>query len=68
MDLRLISNNCRGLPGDKRSLDLRPDIIMVMKDAHIVALQETWLSKQNLNRINSLHNDFVGHGVAIIMC
>ena len=64
MDLRFISYNCRGLPRDKRSLGLRPDIIEVMKDSHIVALQETWLSKQNLNCINSLHDDFVGYGVA----
>ena len=64
MDLRFISYNCRGLPRDKRSLDLRPDIIKVMTDSHIVALQETWLSKQNLNCINSLHDDFVGFGVA----
>ena len=67
MNLRFLSINCRVLPRDKRNLELRPDIIKVMKDANIVALHETWLSKQNLNRINSLHDDFIGHGVVIIM-
>ena len=68
MNLRFISNKIRVLPRDKRNLDHKPDIIKVTKDANIVALQETWLSKQNLNHINSLHDDLIGYGVAIIMC
>ena len=52
MNLRFISNKIRVLPRDKRNLDHKPDIIKVTKDANIVALQETWLSKQNLNHIN----------------
>ena len=32
----------------------------------MVAIQETWYSKQNLKSLNSLHKDFVGSGVATI--
>ena len=64
MDLKFITYNCRGLPRDRNSLLLRPDIMSVMADAHIVAFQETWLSKQNLSCINSLHESFVGFGVS----
>ena len=64
MDLKFITYNCRGLPRDRNSLLLRPDIMSVFADAHIVAFQETWLSKQNLSCINSLHESFVGSGVS----
>ena len=64
MDLKFITYNCRGLPRDRNSLLLRPDIMSVLDDAHIVAFQETWLSKQNLSCINSLHESFVGSGVS----
>ena len=64
MDLKFITYNCRGLPRDRNSLQLRPDIMSVLADAHIVAFQETWLSKQSLCCINSLHENFVGSGVS----
>ena len=64
MDLKFITYNCRGLPRDRNSLLLRPDIMSVFADAHMVAFQETWLSKQNLSCINSLHESFVGSGVS----
>ena len=64
MDLKFITYNCRGLPRDRNSLQLRPDIMSVFVDAHIIAFQETWLSKQNLSCINSLHESFVGSGVS----
>ena len=66
MDLRLTTYNSRGLPKNNRSLNLRPDIVKVLNDSHIVAFQETWYSKQDLSCINSLHNEFVGSGVAKI--
>ena len=66
MALRTITYNCRGLPKSKRSLNLRPDIIKVFNDADIVAFQETWYSKQDLSCINSLHDEFIGSGVAKI--
>ena len=66
-ELNFISINRRVLSRDKRNLYLSPDIIKVIKEGNIVALLETWLSKPNLNRIDSLHDDFIGHGVANIM-
>ena len=45
---------------------LRPDISAIFNNAHIVALQETWFSKQDLKCINSLHDEFLGHGNAKI--
>ena len=33
---------------------------------HIVCLQETWYSKQDLANINSLHSDFNGIGAATV--
>ena len=64
MYFKITSYNCRGIPKDKRRLALRPDIEKVLEEAHFVAFQETWLSKQDLNCINSLHDDYVGFGVA----
>ena len=37
---------------------------LLMKDVGIICLQETWLSKQELNCLNTLHTDFHGSGVA----
>ena len=66
MDLRLTTYNSRGLPKNNVRLNLRPDIVKVLNESHIVAFQETWYSKQDLSCINSLHNEFVGSGVAKI--
>ena len=66
MDLKVSMYNCRGLPKSKQNLALRPDIIKVLGEANIVALQETWYSKQDLSCINSLHEGFVGTGAAKI--
>ena len=35
-----------------------------MRENHIVALQETWLSKQQLKVLNSIHKNYIGVGVA----
>ena len=66
MALKVTSFNCRGLPKSKRNIALRPDIIEIFNDAHIVAFQETWYSKQDLGCINSIHDDFIGSGTAKI--
>ena len=65
-ELNLSTYNCRGLPKDKKKMSLRPDILSLFSNNHIVALQETWYSKQNLNIINSLHPLFEGTGAAKI--
>ena len=36
------------------------------QDVDIICLQETWLSKQELNCLNTLHTDFHGSGVATV--
>ena len=65
MDSLLISTyNCRGLPKDQTKLVQRPDIKHLFECNHIIAFQETWLSKQNLKILNSLHSSFDGLGVA----
>ena len=38
--------------------------IMKDQDVDITCLQETWLSKQELNCLNTLHTDLHGSGVA----
>ena len=65
MDSLLITTyNCRGLPKDRIKLKHRPDIMNLFENNHIIAFQETWLSKQNLRILNSLHSSFDGLGVA----
>ena len=66
MDFKISSYNCRGLPKDRKKLLLRPDICEVLEKSHVVAIQETWYAKQNLKSLNSLHQDFIGVGVATI--
>ncbi|CAL4073499.1 unnamed protein product, partial [Meganyctiphanes norvegica] len=65
-DFKISSYNCRGLPKDSKKLLLRPDICEVLEKSHVVAIQETWYAKQNLKSLNSLHQDFIGVGVATI--
>ena len=62
--LQLCTYNCRGLPKDKTKLALRPDISTLFENYHVIAFQETWYSKQNLNILNSLHSSYDGVGVA----
>ena len=57
--LKISSYNCRGLPKDPKNLLLRPDILDVFGKSDVVALQETWYAKQNLQCLNSLHRDFI---------
>ena len=66
MGLKVASYNCRGLPKDKIQLQLRPDILELFENNDIIAFQETHYSVQQLKSINSLHNGFVGFGVAKI--
>ena len=62
--LQICTYNCRGLPKDKTKLALRPDISTLFENYHVIAFQETWYSKQNLNILNSLHSSYDGVGVA----
>ena len=52
------------MPKSKKRLLLRQDLCEILRDNHIIALQETWLAKQQLDIINCTHKDFIGVGVA----
>ena len=60
LKFNIVSYNCRGLPKDKKKLDLRPDIQHLFKDNEIICLQETWFAKQDLKYINNLNKPFQG--------
>ena len=60
LKFNLVSYNCRGLPKDKKKLDLR--LIFNIND--IICLQETWFAKQDLKYINNLNKPFQGVGVS----
>ena len=62
LKFNLVSYNCRGLPKDKKKLDLRTDIQHLFKDNEIICLQETWFAKQDLKYINNLNKPFQGVG------
>ena len=64
--IKVISYNSRGLPKSKNNLELRPDIVQLMESCHIIAIQETHYSVQDLRNINSIHDSFVGCGAAKI--
>ena len=52
MSLKVVSYNCRGLPKDGSKLALRPDIKDLFDSCHIIGLQETHYSLQDLKELN----------------
>ena len=64
MEIKVATYNCHGLPKDREKLLLRPDIIEVIKKNQIICLQETWFSKQDLESLNSLVENYHGFGVS----
>ena len=66
--MKIVSYNCRGLPSSAQKLHHRPSVANILNnpDVDIVCLQETWLSKQDLNCLNTLHVDFHGVGAATV--
>ena len=54
------------MPKDSVGLHTRPDILHLFNNYDIVALQETWLAKQELHMCNSLHDEFLSLGVASV--
>ena len=57
--MKVITYNCQGV-----NLKQRPTLSALLndKDNDIICLQETWLTKQDLGRLNTLHSDFHGIG------
>ena len=62
----MTSYNCRSLPKNYTELHTRPDILHLFETSDVVALQETWLSKQELPACDTLHADFLSCGVACV--
>ena len=57
--MRIISYNSRGI-----NTQLRPTLTSVLDDCNgdIICLQETWITKQDLGLLNTVHSDFHGTG------
>ena len=64
--LNLVSYNCRGLPKTPANLWQKPTLSMLLNNdtIDIIALQETFLSKQDLGCLNVLNKEFQGIGVS----
>ena len=60
--INIISYNCRGLPKMKKQLFVKPILIKLFKCYDIICLQETWYSKQDLQNLNNLVDDFYATG------
>ena len=59
--LSIISNNCRNI---KSSLNVLQDLC---NKADILLLQKTWLYDFDLHMLNSIHKDFYGFGLLLIL-
>ena len=64
MEFKISSYNCKRLPKDRKKMHLRQNISEMFNRSHVVALQETWYAKQNLEALNTLRKDYVGVGAA----
>ena len=62
--LRLGFYNCHSFPRSRHALSLRTDLEVLFAGTDILCLQETWLFKQDLYSLNSVHADFVGIGTS----
>ena len=58
--LKICSYNCGGL---KREL---PHVNQLCTSHDIILLQETWMYRQDLPQLNSVHKDFLGAGVTCV--
>ena len=57
-DLLIVSFNCRGLSSSLL------EIHELCKSYDVVLLQETWLAKQQLHFLSSIHDDFLFVGTS----
>ena len=62
----MCSYNCRGLPKNEGSLQLKCDILTLLKEQHVICLQETWYCKQENVLLNTVFDGFHGTGEAVI--
>jgi len=64
MNLRVVSYNSRGLRLGRNVGDKAQRIVIdkLLENTDILCIQETFLSKQDLGKLNSVHEDFHGVG------
>ncbi|XP_026016954.1 uncharacterized protein LOC113018106 [Astatotilapia calliptera] len=64
MSIRILSYNCRGLRLGQSAGDKARRIVVdsLLAECDILCLQETWLSKQDLGKLNCLNASFLGVG------
>ena len=64
--IKVVSYNCRGFPKTASKLGEKPSLNLLLNDKSndIICLQETFLSKQDLSCLNSIHKDYQGIGVS----
>ena len=64
--MKIVSYNCRGFPKTPAKLNLKPTVNSILNDesVDIICMQETFLSKQDLGCLNSIHNNYQGIGTA----
>lgn len=64
MDINILSYNCRGLRLGHSAADKARRIIVdqLLEQCHVLCLQETFLTKQDLNGLNSISDRFHGAG------
>lgn len=62
--MRLVSYNTRGLRVGHTATDRSSRLVVdtLLGECDILCLQETWLAKQDLDKLNSLHTNFHGAG------
>ncbi|XP_024116673.2 uncharacterized protein LOC112138347 [Oryzias melastigma] len=68
MDLRVLSYNCRGLRLGQSAADQVRRVVVdkLLEQCEVLCLQETFLTKQDLDGLNSLHIDFHGAGESTV--
>ena len=64
MAIRVVSYNLRGLRLGQSAGDRARRVVIdqLLESTDILCLQETFLAKQDLDKLNSVHNDFHGAG------
>lgn len=62
--IRVVSYNARGLRVGHSAADKTKRLVVdaLLDECDILCLQETWLAKQDLDKLNALHKDFHGAG------
>ena len=63
-NMRIVSYNVRGLRVGHTATDKSRRFVVdkLLNECDILCLQETWLAKQDLDKLNTIHKDFHGAG------